>query len=66
MSVYRGSVVAQVVTVSGSPAPETTIVGGLANGTSYTFYVSATNKVGIGPQSLPSSGVAPSGLFPMR
>ena len=66
VSVYRGSVVAQVVTVSGSPAPETTIVGGLANGTSYTFYVSATNKVGIGPQSLPSSGVAPSGLFPMR
>ncbi len=66
VSVYSGSIVAQVVTVSGSPAPETAIVGGLANGTSYTFYVSATNRVGTGPQSLPSSSVAPSGLFPMR
>ena len=66
VSVYSGSIVAQVVTVSGSPVPETAIVGGLANGTSYTFYVSATNRVGSGPQSLPSSSVAPSGLFPMR
>jgi hypothetical protein len=55
-----------VVTVSGSPTPETAIVGGLANGTTYTFYVSATNQVGTGPQSLPSSSVAPSGLFPLR
>ncbi len=66
VTVYAGSIRAQVVTVSGSPAPETTIVGGLANGTSYTFYVSATNQTGTGPQSLPSSGVSPSGLFPMR
>jgi len=66
VTVYTGSSVAQVVTVSGSPAPETAIVEALANGTSYTFYVSATNQVGTGPQSLPSSNVAPSGLFPMR
>jgi hypothetical protein len=66
VTVYRRSIVAQMVTVSGSPTPETTLVGGLVNGTSYTFYVSAINRVGAGPQSLPSSSVAPSGLFPMR
>jgi hypothetical protein len=55
-----------VVTVSGSPAPETAIVGVLPNGTPYTFHVSATNQVGTGPQSLPSSSVAPSGLDPLR
>ena len=66
VTVYKGSIVAQVVTVSGSPTPETTIIGGLINGTSYTFFVSATNQVGTGPQSLPSSSVAPSALFPMR
>ena len=66
LSVYTGSRIAQVVTVSGSPTPETAVVGGLVNGTSYTFDVSATNQVGTGPQSLPSSSVAPSGLFPLR
>jgi hypothetical protein len=66
VSVYKGSILAQVVTVGGSPVPEATIIAGLANGTSYTFYVSATNQVGTGPMSLPSTGVAPSGLFPMR
>jgi len=66
VTAYRGSVVAQVATVGGWPAAETTIIGGLANGTSYTFYVSATNTVGTGPQSLQSNSVAPSGLFPMR
>lgn len=59
VTVYAGSTIAQVVTVSGSPVPETAIVGGLAGGTSYTFYVSATNQVGTGPQSLPSRSVAP-------
>jgi hypothetical protein len=52
-----------VVTVSGSPVPETAIVEGLATGTSYTFHVSASNQVGTGPQSLPSSAVAPTGRF---
>ncbi len=66
VNVYRGSILAQLVTVSGSPVPEATIIAGLANGTSYTFYVSATNQVGTGPLSLPSASVAPSGLFPMR
>jgi Fibronectin type III domain len=63
VTVYAGSTIAQVVTVSGSPVPETAIVEGLATGTSYTFYVSATNQVGSGPQSLPSSSVAPTGRF---
>jgi Fibronectin type III domain len=62
VTVFAGSTIAQVVTVSGWPTPETAIVGGLANGTAYTFYVSATNQVGTGPQSLASRNVAPSGL----
>lgn len=66
VTVYSGSTVAQVVTVSGMPAPERTIIGGLTNGASYTFYVSATNQVGTGPQSLPSGGVVPSGLSLMQ
>jgi hypothetical protein len=63
VTVYAGSTIVQVVTVSGSPVPETAIVEGLATGTSYTFYVSASNQVGTGPQSLPSSSVAPTGRF---
>jgi hypothetical protein len=66
VTVYAGSTIAQVVTVGGWPTPETAIIGGLANGTSYTFYVSATNRVGTGPQSLPSHSVAPSGLSLLR
>jgi Fibronectin type III domain len=52
-----------VVIVSGLPLPETVIVDGLANGTTYAFYVSSTNRVGAGPQSLPSAAVTPSALF---
>lgn len=66
VTVYSGSTVAQVVTTTGSPAPESIIIGNLVNGSSYTFYVSATNRVGNGPQSLPSGTIAPSALFPMR
>jgi len=66
VTVYVGTTVAQEVTVSGSPVPEATIIAGLANRTSYTFYVRATNQTGTGPPSLPSTGVAPSGLFPSR
>jgi hypothetical protein len=66
VTVYAGSGIAQVVTVSGWPSAETTIVAGLTNGSSYTFYVSGTNRVGTGPQSLPSGSVSPSLLFPIR
>jgi hypothetical protein len=66
VTVYTGSTIAQVVTVSGWPTQETAIVGGLTDGTPYTFLVSATNRVGTGPQSLPSRSMAPSGLALLR
>ncbi len=66
VTVYAGSTIAQVVTVTGWPTAESAFVGGLADGTSYTFYVSATNHVGTGPQSLPSRTVTPSGLSLLR
>ena len=66
VTVYTGSTIAQVVTVSGWPTAETAFVGGLVKGASYTFYVSATNQVGTGPQSLPSRSVAPSGFSLLR
>ena len=53
VTVYDGSTLFQEVTFSGFPAPETAIVAGLVGGTSYTFYVSATNRAGTGPQSVP-------------
>lgn len=52
-----------VLTVTGLPLPETVIVSGLVNGAAYTFNVSATNRVGAGPQSLPSDAITPSALF---
>ena len=59
VSVYAGSIPVQVVRFSGFPAAERVIVPGLGNGISYRFYVSATNRAGTGPQSLPSQGVIP-------
>lgn len=53
VSVYDGSTLDQQVAFSGFPAPETAIVAGLAGGTSYTFYVSASNRAGTGPESMP-------------
>ena len=59
VSVYAGSIPVQVVRFSGFPAAERVIVPGLGNGISYTFYVTATNRAGTGPQSLPSQSVIP-------
>lgn len=60
VTVYDESGLTQKLNVSGFPAPERVIVADLAGGTSYTFYVSATNRVGTGPMSLPSSSIVPS------
>ena len=49
---------AQSPVVVSPPALNTTITG-LANGTAYTFTVSATNAIGTGPASAPSSAVTP-------
>lgn len=52
--------VAQTSLITTSAASPAT-VSGLANGTPYTFTVAATNGVGTGPASLPSSAATPLG-----
>jgi hypothetical protein len=55
---YVGSVAQAPVQVS-DPSATSAIVSGLANGTSYTFTVLASNGLGAGPESAPSSAVSP-------
>jgi hypothetical protein len=66
VTAYAGSVLAQQITFSGLMGPGTVIVAGLAGGTPYTFFVTATNRVGTGPRSLPSASVVPGSVFPLR
>ena len=56
---YAAGVAQTPVVVSGTPPVTQAVVSGLANGTAYTFVVSATNAVGTGPSSVPSSAVTP-------
>jgi len=56
---YVGSVARTPVTVSGTPPATVATVAGLANGTSYTFTVSATNAVGTSVASAATSQVTP-------
>lgn len=63
VTAWTGATAVKSMTLSGWPVPETAVVTGLANGTAYTFTVSATNAVGSGPSSI-SSAVTPSELKP--
>ena len=56
---YLAGVAQATTSVTGSPAPTTAVVTGLNNGSAYTFTVAATNSVGAGPDSAPSSAVTP-------
>jgi hypothetical protein len=56
---YVGATAQATTTVSGSPPATTALVGGLTNGTTYTFRVTAHNVNGSGPQSPASNAVTP-------
>ncbi len=57
---YVGAVAQPASTITGSPPVTSATIGGLTNGTTYTFTVSATNAVGTGPASAASNAVTPS------
>ncbi|HEX6695159.1 MAG TPA: fibronectin type III domain-containing protein, partial [Solirubrobacteraceae bacterium] len=56
---YIGSAAQTPKDVTGTPAPTSTTITGLTNGTAYTFKVSATNAVGTSAQSAASNAVTP-------
>ena len=58
-AVIRYTVTASPGGASCSSSTTTCVVNGLANGTTYTFTVVATNVVGSGPASIASNGVVP-------
>src|SRR5262249_39701696 len=52
-------------TVTGNPAPSSTTVTGLTNGTTYTFTVTASNPNGTSGASTASNAVTPSASLPI-
>jgi hypothetical protein len=57
---FSGGSALTPTTVSGSPPASTATIGGLSDGTSYTFLVTATNSVGTSTASAPSNAITPS------
>ncbi len=59
---YIGAVPQSPIVVSGSSPATVATVGGLTNGTAYTFRVSATNSLGSSAPSAASNSIVPSPL----
>ena len=56
---YAGATALTPKQVTGTPPATSTTIGGLTNGTAYTFTVKATNAIGTGPASGASNAVTP-------